>query len=190
MTVDILNNRPFQPTFEAIDPSLNEVVDTSLEMAVDNLYNQAEKNIGMIIANLQIGVESKKDDEIRKALDESKVLKAQAAVLTDFLKHLEGELSNTGAKKINLANQSELVAKVNELVPHNLLEKTEWTREEAEALCKIIPRHSEQLMNQINDAMRDINQRVEDRHELLSIFRDLQKMIREMHEVFIRNQKV
>jgi len=38
--------------------------------------------------------------------------------------------------------------------------------------------------------MREINQMVEDRHELLSIFRDLLKMSREMHEVFIRNQKV
>lgn len=190
MAIDILNSGTFRPTFEPIDTTLNEVVDSSLEAAVDNLYFQTEKNIGLIIAHLQVRVESKKDDEIRKALDESKALKAQAAVLTDFLKHLEGELSNTGAKKINLANQSELVAKVNELVPHKLLEKTEWTREEAEALCKIIPRHSEQLMNQINDALRDINQRVEDRHELLSIFRDLQKMYREMHEVFIRNQKV
>jgi len=190
MSVDVLYNRPFQPTFEPIDPPMNSVVNDQLIAAVENLEQQAEANIGRIIANLQLGVEAKQDDKIRKALEESRLLKAQVASINEFLKHLEGALSNPSAKKINLAEQSEIVGQVHALLSHDLLKKTEWTREEAESLCKIVPRKSEQLMNQISDGMREINQMVEDRHELLSIFRDLLKMCREMHEVFIRNQKV
>ena len=185
MFIDTLHHSPLQ-----VEPVIAPIVEDQLITTVDNFEMKTEANLGKIIADLQLAVETKQDEKIRKALEESRELKAQVAVINEFLKHLEGALSNPNAKKISLADQSEIVGQVHRLISHDLLTKTEWTREEAETLCKIVPRKSEQLMNQITDGMREISQMVDDRHELLSIFRDLLKMSREMHEVFIRNQRV
>lgn len=185
----VLSPSTYRPTFEPIEMSGN-VNTSSLEQAVDVVFDRAEAHVGLIIAHLQAGIEQHKDFEIQRALDENQVLKDQARTLTEFLKHLDGALSNPSAKRINLTEHSELVSHVNQLISHDLLTKTDWSRDEAEALSRIIPRRSEELMNQINDKMRGVHNLVEDRHELLTIFRELMKMLREMHEVFIRNQRV
>lgn len=159
------------------------------EEAVANIEN-AIVNIGWLVVDLQRSVEDKHDIKIGNKLGEIDELHDQIETITSFLEHLEERLGIENDDPINFAEHQDLQDKLNEMFPHALLDKTEWSRVEAEALSKAYGRRIEQVSRLINPKMVDVNHLMEDRHEMLQLVREILKMWREMLQGMTRAQRV
>lgn len=88
-----------------------------------------------------------------------------------------------------MADKSALVGEMHTLLDHKLLEKTVWTRAEAETIKTAMTRHSQIIMQQIQHASSDVNRAIEEGTELLQIARKLLEMIDRLHQTFTSNQR-
>lgn len=175
--------------YSNLNELFNEKVEDHVEQeAVSNVANSIV-NIALLVVNLQRQVEDRQDGKIGDKLGEIEALHSKINKITTFLEHLEEKLGHEGEKTIKFSEHQQLVKELNEQFPHELLNKTEWTRAEGEALSKAFGRRIEQVSRLINPKMVDVNHLMEDRHEMLSLVRELLKMWREMLQGMTRNQK-
>lgn len=164
------------------EPEMNQ------QQAIANTAN-AIVNLGLLVVNLQRMVEDKHDAKIGGKLGEIDALHDKIAMITDFLEHLEGKLGVDDNSDIDFTEHQALIDGLNEHFPHDLLDKTQWSRAEGEALSKAFQRRMEQVSRLINPKMVDVNHMMEDRHEMLTLVREILKMWREMIQGMTRNQK-
>jgi len=181
MTINAINNVNYPlPNVELEqDPQPHAVADVA----------QSIVNIGLLVVNLQRMVEDKHDAKINDKLGEIEGLHDKIGTITTFLERLEEKLGVDDRSDIDFTEFKEMVDELNKEFPHQLLEKTHWSRAEGEALSKAFQRRMEQVSRLINPKMVDVNHLMEDRHEMLSLVREILKMWREMIQGMTRNQK-
>jgi len=159
-----------------------------IQQAVANVAG-AIVNIGWLVVNLQRSVEDKHDIKIGNKLAEIDELHDQIEAITTFLERLEEKLGVENDDPIDFSEHQKLLDDLNELFPHALLDKAQWTRAEGDALSKAYSRRIEQVSRLINPKMVDVNHLMEDRHEMLQLVREILKMWREMLQGMTRAQK-
>ena len=146
-------------------------------------------NLGLLVVNLQRMVEDKHDGKIGDKLGEIDELHDKINTITTFLERLEEMLGVEDENDLDFTEHQELVDELNEHFPHQLLDKVQWSRAEGTALSKAFQRRMEQVSRLINPKMVDVNHLMEDRHEMLTLVREILKMWREMIQGMTRNQK-
>lgn len=179
--VDRYDSAPIKAA-EDLGDLVRETVTTDLA----KLGNEVE-NLGRLVIDLQQGIENRQQVKIEAKLSEIDTLHAKIDDLTTFVEHLENELA-FDKKTVDFSQHQELIDKVKVHLPHELLNKSTWTKAEAEALSKAFSRRVEQVSREINPLMTKVNHLMEDRHEMLQLIREILKMYREMVQGMTRNQ--
>ncbi|MGR3974025.1 MAG: hypothetical protein QRY72_05620 [Candidatus Rhabdochlamydia sp.] len=150
-----------------------------------------EANLGQLIANTYLLVETHSQNKAHLKLDELESLQHKLSHITSFLKKLEGELSKDHeVKTISMTDDHELIRTIHELTDIPLLkEKTSWTRAEAEAIRSSLTRDSQLHMQKVQNCTMAVNRLIEEGTELLHIARKCLEMLDRLHQTFTQNQR-
>jgi hypothetical protein len=193
MSAVVLDPNPTTPTFNPIElhsinsPENEKKIDDNLKLATKTLESKILQNI---IIDLQKSAEEKYDGEIQQNLIESKKLQEKLSTINAFLENVESALTNNPSNKtISLADKT-VIEKVNGIMPDPILEKTTWTRSEAEALSRILSRRGETILREAEELSRKLTWALSDQNESVAIFREIIKTITEMLQYTARNQRV
>lgn len=180
-----------QPSVEAekLENTLNSIYEDSLN-GIDQKLKNIEGNIGYAVCLLQQKIEAASDKKIEAGLKETKEIQNRMSDVSQLLNYIENGLANPQAKTLHLGEHSVLIEKIHSFIPHDLFKKTEFTKEEAEVIAKVLHRHSEQAMRDLNQKFIVLNRYQEQGHEFLTLFKDLLKTYREYIHAIIYRQKV
>lgn len=160
-----------------------------LSPAKEDLESRLEESIGHLLIGLQFDVEKLCDERVENILEKTKKSQAYVSDLTELLTAIEGELSNPQATTIHLGDHSVLVDRISEHLKHPLLKKDQLTRSEAEAITKALARDSEYSVRNLNQQFTQATQEIEKRHEYLSTFREILRILQGLQKCLVDNQK-
>lgn len=145
-------------------------------------------NIGLLVVQLQRQAEDRQDAKIEGKLAEIDALHKKTEIITSFLEALQSKLSREGENTVDFKEYQPLINALKEDFPHELLEKNEWKKSDAEILEKTFSRRVEQVTRLLNPKMVDVDHLMKDRHEILSLVREILKMWTEMDNKMVRAQ--
>jgi hypothetical protein len=147
-------------------------------------------NLAQLMAKTYLIVEQKSEAKSHLKIDELEAHEKKLKLITEFLSEIESQLSsNPNAKEINMADKSEMVENVRQLINHKLLEKSVWKRDEADILKMALTRDSQIIMQQISHKSSDVNRAIEEGTELLQIARKILEMYQQFISTVTRNQR-
>jgi hypothetical protein len=173
MSTVVLPPNSHASTFEPIDIS-----SPSNQLPAD-LYELSEKhygecNVRPYFVKLGLAQEAIRDGKISMSNKELNRLNGQLQTINEFLEEVEGQLLR--GNKVNFAGKNQLTDKLYEILPHNLLKKSELTRAEAELLSHAMTRRSENHISpDIEQLTNDMTHIIEDLDKILPILKELMK---------------
>ena len=176
---------------QATLPQLNQEAKTLIQDAQTFAKECAKgSNLGLVITNAFLTVETQSNHKAHEKINQLEALEKKLGTVTNFLSNLESQLANRDTKTISMADHSAAVQEMNTLLGgHKLLEKTSWTRDEAEAIKTALTRHSQIIMQQVHHTSSDVNRAIEEATELLQIVRKCLEMLQQLHQTFTGNQR-
>lgn len=176
--------------FTALSPSFQETAGPSRDAAeINAMLQKQEENVGLLLGNLLREVEQDQDVQIGTRVSEIDLLNGRIQDITDFIEALEKELAKPENKTIDLLSRADLVHRLHGHFPNSMLDRTSWTRAEAESLSKTMGRNTDNLGRSVHSLTLKLNQAVERRSELAPQFRKLFDMLDQMMRTIARNQR-
>jgi hypothetical protein len=181
-------------SFEPIDSSkLDRKDDEFMELAnqawdqADNFVQKAPVHLEYLILNLQKQVESGQDEKIYKIDKQLTQWNNEIEKKMKLQDLLKTGLDNPNAPQIDLSNASELIGQVADIFQNANLKKgsNKWDRKTAQALYEALKTDRDGAMRKYQHMYTQLQWAVENRHELLKIFREMLEMLRKHKESIV-----
>jgi hypothetical protein len=176
---------------EQKDPAMeqlsNQVQDWAKEF--DRIPDKLPGHIELLMLSIQQKVEKHQDEKLNKMHGQLEQWDKEIGLKMRLQDLLKTALDNTASgKAIDLSQNNEVLGilkELREVFKNTYLEKNKWTREEAQELHNTLKTDRDTTMRQYQHIYARLQWAIENRHELLKIFREMMEMFRKHKESII-----